>query len=161
MTESYEQQPAAKRAVAAPEANLPAVARRLPVAVAVTLLATTALLAGVLVLLNQADWWRGLLAAAVVSALAAGISVLPMTWGLRRDLHKAAAGFMAAIGVRMLVSLGGCMLAVLAGGYPPLPTLTLMMAFYLAVLAVETWLMASTLWPADAATTNTTTTTRP
>ena len=124
------------------------VARRLPAAMAVTVLATAGVLAALLVLVNRTDWWRGLLAAGMVSAIAAGISILPVVWGLRRDLHKTAAGFIAAIGVRMTISLGGCLLAVLVGGYPAVPTLMLMMAFYLAVLAVETWLLASTLWPA-------------
>jgi hypothetical protein len=33
---------------------------------------------------------------------------------------------------------GACLLAVVAGKYPPVPTFMLMMAYYLALLAVET-----------------------
>lgn len=126
------------------------VAARLPRTVATAFVVAGVVLAGFLVLINRAEWWRGFVAAAVVSAIAAGFALLPVIWGLRRDLHKAAAGFLAGIGLRMLISLGGCSLAVLAGGYPAVPTMLLMMAFYIAILSAETWLLASALWPAGA-----------
>lgn len=130
------------------EPDLAMVAARLPRTVLFTFLVSGVVLAAVLVLINKADWWRGFAAASIVSAIAAAVAVLPVMWGLRRDLHKAAAGFMAGIGLRMAVSLGGCSLAVLVGGYPAVPTMLLMMAIYLSILAAETALMASSLWPA-------------
>ena len=130
------------------EPDLSLVAAKLPMIIAVAFVIAGLLLIGILVLVNQPDGWRGMLAASVVSAIAAAISLLPILWGLRRDLHKAAAGFLAGIGVRMAISLGGCTLAVLVGGYPAVPTMLLMMGFYITVLASETWAMSSALWPA-------------
>lgn len=116
-------------------------------AVFAALLATAAVLAGIMILCgSNAAWWRGLLAAGVISALAAGVSLAPMIIGLRRGINAAVAGYFIASGLRLIVSLGGCLLAVLRGGYPLLATLLLMVAFYLAVLAVESITMARWLW---------------
>jgi hypothetical protein len=140
MTETY--------AKSAGEPDLSPVAAKLPTVIAGAFVIAAALLACLLVLVNRADWWRGMIPASVVSAIAAAVSLLPVMWGLRRDLHKAAAGFLAGIGVRMGISLGGCTLAVLVGGYPAVPTMLLMMGFYITILAAETSAMSSALWPA-------------
>lgn len=131
-----------------PQANhLAAVAKRLPFTAAGALAVAAGILACLLVLINKPDWWRGFLAAGVVSVLATAISLVPLLWGLKRDLHKAAAGFLAATGLRMMISLGGCTLAVLVGGFSAVPTMLLMMGFYLTVLAAEVLLLSSAIWP--------------
>jgi len=72
-----------------------------------------------------------------------------MLYGLRRGINGAVAGYFIATGARLIVSLGGGILAVLGGGYPRVPTLLLMVAFYFGVLAVESITMARWLWNAQ------------
>lgn len=115
-------------------------------AVAMAVLLTAGVLAATLVLVNRADWWRGLLPATVGSALAAMVSLLPLAWGVRRGLYHAAAAFFVAGATRAAVSIGACLLAVLAGGYPMAPTLLLMVPFYFAVLAVEATMLGRAMW---------------
>ncbi len=103
-------------------------------------------LAVLLALVNRADWWRGLLAAGVVSALASAISLLPLIWGVRHSVNAAVAGYFLAMGVRLAVSLGGCLLAVHAGGYPQSATMLLMVAFYVAALGAEALVLAAAAW---------------
>ncbi|HLL90925.1 MAG TPA: hypothetical protein VK324_16610 [Tepidisphaeraceae bacterium] len=125
----------------------PATAGRVVMVVGLALAATAVGLAAILVLVNRPAWWPGLLAAGVVSALSAGLSLIPLTWGLRRPkLEQRVAGYLVALGVRGTVSLGGCLLAVMVGRYPAAPTLLLMVVFYLAVLAAETSVVVRTMW---------------
>jgi hypothetical protein len=118
----------------------------LVVAMSLTLLATAALILGVLVLVNQPDWWRGFLPATVVGLLASGISLVPLLWGMQRGPHKAVLGFFVAGALRAAVALGGGMLAAHVGGYPLAATLLLIVAFYFAALAVESAVLAKALW---------------
>lgn len=113
---------------------------------AVALLGTAAALAGVLVLANRDHWWRGLLAAGVVSTLSAGASLPPLVAGLRRGMNQRLVAYVVAAGARAAISLGGCLLAVTVGGYPASATLLLMVVFYFAVLAVETTFVARSFW---------------
>ena len=113
---------------------------------AVAFVAAAAGLALVLVLVNRLDWWKGLLAAAVVTIFSAAASTMPLTWGLRRGLYHATAGSFAAMGVRAVVSLSGAVLAVKALGYPAAPTMLLMVVFYFAVLAAESYVIATRMW---------------
>lgn len=115
-------------------------------AVLIALLSAAALLVAILTLVNRPDWWRGLLAAGIVSALAAAASLPPLLWSWKRDMAKRVAGYFTASGIRVIVSLGGCLLAIKAGGYPAAPTLLLMVVFYFAILAAETTCMAKVLW---------------
>jgi hypothetical protein len=122
--------------------------RQLVLAIAGALLGTAAALSAVLALVNEPSWWRGLFAASIASTLAAVASVLPLVWSLRRGINQRVAGFFMASGLRMIVSLGACLLAINAGRYPAKPTLLLMVVFYFAVLAVEATLVAKSLWNA-------------
>lgn len=97
-----------------------------------------AALAAVLFLVNRGDWWKGYAAATVASALAAGLSLIPLLKGLNKGFSAFVPAVMAATGVRTLVALGGCVLAVVAGHYPAVPTLMLMMPYYAVLLGVET-----------------------
>lgn len=130
----------------------PATGRHAVVAVAVALLAAAGTIAALLSLVGQADWWRGLLAASVVSVLAAALSLAPLVWCLRRSLNVAIAGYFLAMGVRAAVSVGGSLIAVKAGGYPAAPTLLLMAVLYAAALAAEAIVVASAAWSAANAT---------
>ena len=116
--------------------------------IVVGFLATAATLALLLVLVNQPAWWRGFLAASVVSAIAAAASIVPLVWGLRRGLNQAVGGYFMSAGARAAVSLGGCMLAIMSGGYPAAPTLLLMVAYYFVLLGIESGLVAKATWSA-------------
>lgn len=118
--------------------------------VLVSLTVTAALLAALLLLVNRAEWWRGFLGAAVVSALATAGSLLSLLLTWRRELNARVAAHFLAAAVRAVVSIGGCLLAIRAGGYPKVPTMLLMVAFYFALLASETTLVARSLWNAKA-----------
>lgn len=106
--------------------------------------------AALLALVGREDWWRGLIAATVVSTLATLLSMVPLVWGLRRSLHAAVAGYFVAMGVRMVVTFVGCVLAVKVGGYPADPTLLLLVALYGAVLLAETGTVTVALWTRSA-----------
>jgi hypothetical protein len=128
--------------------GLPAseVTGRLVRTTALAVVGAAAAVALVLVLVNRADWWRGLLAASVVTVLSAAASFVPLAWGLRRGLYQATAGSFAAMGVRAAVALGGGVLVVKTLGYPAAPTLLLLVVFYFAVLAAETYVIAWRMW---------------
>jgi hypothetical protein len=134
------------------DASFHEAARRMPRVVLLTLAATALVMAALLVLVNRAEWWRGFLAASVVSALSAMVSLAPLLWGLRGGSGRAPAGVLAATGVRAGLSIGGCALAVGVGGYPAVPTFLIMMAFYLSILATETAVLSGTLWRGETAT---------
>ncbi|HZZ44489.1 MAG TPA: hypothetical protein VFE58_16255 [Tepidisphaeraceae bacterium] len=99
---------------------------------------TAAVLAGIVFLIGQPDWWRGYIAATVSSLLAAGLSLIPLNIGLNKGFAGLIPAVMAATGVRTLIAVGGCMLAVIAGHYPAVPTFMLMMPYYFALLSIET-----------------------
>ena len=126
------------------------VIRRLMFAAAGSVIGVAAVLAAVMILVNRADWWRGLLAATMIAALTAAASLPPLAFGLQRGLMPAVAGYFIAAGAKMLVSIGGGSLAVIAGGYPPLPTMVLIVVYYLVLLATETAIVARALWSTSA-----------
>jgi hypothetical protein len=123
-------------------------ARRLPGYVAGALLAPAALLAGILLLSHDANWWRGYVAALLISALAATASLPPLMWGLRSGLTHAVGAYFLGAALRATISLGGCALAVTKGNYPRTATMLLMVAFYFAVLAAESITVARAIWSA-------------
>lgn len=120
--------------------------QRLIAGMAIALPGTAALLAGMIVLINRPLWWRGWIAATVIGVLAAAFSLLPLLWGMRRGPGKAVMGFFVAGGLRAVVALGGGLLAVHVGGYPPRATLLLVVAYYFAALAVEATVLGRSLW---------------
>lgn len=126
----------------------PVSASRVVLGAVLSVAGTAATLAVVLVLVNRAEWWRGLVAATAVSAIAAAASVPPLAWGLGRGLYPAVIGYFIAAGARAIVSLGGCALAVMAGQYPATPTLLLMVVYYFGLLATESILVARATWSA-------------
>lgn len=116
----------------------PAVAEKLPITIGIAFVSAAVVLAGILVLANRADWWNGFAPAAVASALAAGVSLVPLRKGLRQNLMKAVTAYFVAAVLRTVMSLVACVIAVKIGGYPAAPTLLLMLGFYLAILIAET-----------------------
>lgn len=107
---------------------------------------TGLLLAAVIVLVRRPSWWPDLLAVLVVMTLATVLSLPPLAWGLRRGLNQAVAGYFIAAGLRTVVALGGCMLAIKAGGHAPGPTLLMMVPLYFALLAAESAQVGKALW---------------
>ena len=105
--------------------------------VVVAVLGAAAFLAGIVFLVGRPDWWRGYVAATVAAVLAAGVSLVPLAWGIRRGPSMLVQMFMAATALRAAVALGVAALAVGVGGYPAVPTFALVLPYYLALLAVE------------------------
>lgn len=123
----------------------PRVAKEFPAKVAVAFAITTIVVVGILAIVNKSDWWRGFLPAMVISALATLLSVLIIRQGLKLELGKAVAAYFGGVGTRFFVSLIAGFVAVKIGGYPPVPTLLLMVAFYVAILVAETMAMVKAL----------------
>ena len=124
--------------------------------VGAALLAAAAVLSAVLFLANRPDWWRGFAAASVVSVLASAASVPVVAWGMRQGRSRpelSASAFLVGAAVRAGVSLGGAAVAFKLGGYPKEATLLLVVPFYFALLAAETYVMARSLWKAGGAAT--------
>jgi hypothetical protein len=105
-----------------------------------------AALAGMIVLADRPLWWRGLLAASVISAGAAIASLPPLMWGLRQKLDRLVAACFMAAGIRAVISLGGALFAVFFGRYPAAPTLLMMVCYYFVLLAIETSIVARRTW---------------
>lgn len=125
----------------------PGTSARLVGSVVVALLATAALLAGVLVLANRGEWWRGFLPATVVATIAAALSLVPILRGLKcRTPDRMVAFVMLAGGVRIVASVSLGLLAVKVGGYPQASTMLLIVLYYFAVLAVEATVLAKLFW---------------
>lgn len=122
---------------------------KLVVGVIAAIALTGGCIAAVLVLVNDADWWRGLLAATVTTVVASALSMLPLIWGIRRSLDKAVIGYFVSMGVRAGASVGVSLLAVFVIGYPRVATLLLMAVYYVAVLAVEAGTVAIAAWNAS------------
>lgn len=122
-------------------------------AVAAAYIVTALLLAGALVLMGDAEWWRGL-AGATVATLMASVATIPIiAWGMRVAPPRpdlAAGAFFIAAGVRAAIALGAAALAVYQGGFPKTPTLLLVVPYYFALLAAETTVLVRLLWKTGA-----------
>jgi hypothetical protein len=122
-------------------ANAPAPAatsiRPLVLVVIGAVVGTAVALAAVLTLVNRPEWWRGYAAASIAAFLAAGASLVPLAIGVRRGGPAVVQMFMLSSGVRGAVALGIAALAVGAGNYPLVPTLALVIPYYLVLLGVE------------------------
>src|SRR4051812_31674029 len=81
-------------------------AGRLVSLIAFTLLGTALFLAGVIVLANKPAWWTGLSAAAVISLISSGFSLVPLLRGMRKSLNGAVAGYFLAMAIRAGISIG-------------------------------------------------------
>ncbi len=99
----------------------------------------------VLMAVGRVDWWQGFLAAAVVSTIAAVAGLGPVILAARSSVNTILAGWLAGTGLRAMFALGGAMVAALAYKTPPVPTLLLMVIFYMSVLACETIVVARAL----------------
>ena len=115
---------------------------KLSAAVLGAIVLTGVVLAGVVVLVGRSDWWTPLGVATVVSLLAALLSMVPIVLSLCRGPAAAATGHFIATGVRVVISIGGCFLAVKARGLPTAPTMLMMVPYYFAVLAAESTMLA-------------------
>ncbi len=109
-------------------------AARLIIWVAGAYLLCGVLLALTTVLAGQPAWWRPLVAAASIAAMAAIISVSVLLIGLNASPGAAIAAVMAATGARLLFTLMGCVAAVILGHIAAAPMLLFAVAFYFAIL---------------------------
>jgi len=111
----------------------------LPVAmrvVAAVLLAAAAT-ALLVVFARQPGWWRGWIAALVVSLAAALLSLGPVAAGILVGVQGMAYGYLAGAFIRVLVSIGGGVAAVWIFHTPPAPTLLFMVPLFFAQLLAE------------------------
>jgi hypothetical protein len=116
-----------------------AAVNRLVKRVALAVIATAVCLGALLFLVNKPDWWQGYIAATLASALAAGLSILPLALGMKRGFSGVMVGFLASSGLRFLVTIGVAALAVGVGDYPTVPTFLLILPFYAVTLTIEVW----------------------
>ena len=92
----------------------------------------------VLILVARPDWWTGLLASSIAVAIAITATVPVSIWGSRQPLEVAALVGVVSGMLRLVVAASCVILAVSVGKYPALPSLTLLIPLYFAVLLIET-----------------------
>jgi len=109
-----------------------------------TVAAAVVLAAGVF-LAGKPDWWRGYIAASVATAIAAAASLVPLWVGVRGAGQQLILMVMVSSAARAVFGLGLAALAVAVGRYPAVPTLALMVPYYLALLGTETACLAKGL----------------
>lgn len=111
-----------------------------------SLLLAVGLIAAAFALVDVRDKWMALMVAGGVSLLAALISTVPLLIGARFGLMGAVAGFFGASFLRLVVSVGGCLLAIRQSGVEQVPVLLVMAVLYFAVLAGETMVVGLALY---------------
>ena len=107
--------------------------------------ATAVFLAAVVFLVGRGDWWRGYVAATVATAIAAAASLVPLYVGVRGNGQQLVLMVMVSSGARAFFGIGLAALAVGVGRYPTIPTLVLMIPYYLALLGAESVCLAKGL----------------
>lgn len=125
---------------------------RLLAVVGASLIVAVALVAAVFALVDVRDKWMALMVAGGISLLAALISTVPLLIGARFGLMGAVAGFFGASFLRLVVSVGGCLLAIRTVSVEQVPVLLVMAVLYLAVLAGETMVVGLALYAYQPAT---------
>ena len=95
------------------------------------------LTAAVIEFTHRPEWRIAWLAALVVSLFAAALSLVPVCAGIFGGPKTAAYGYLAGAAIRLLVSIGGCLLAVFAIGAPARPTLLMAVPLYFVQLIAE------------------------
>ena len=109
---------------------------------------------GVLVLLvylilNRPGWFAGL-GPAYASVMLATLATLPVLgWALRQPPHTAAMLILGTGGLRLILSAGACVLAVVAGEFTPTPVFVGLIPLYLAVLVAEVVVLYGALWKGE------------
>lgn len=111
-----------------------------------SVLITGGLTAGGIMALGATSWWSGWGAALVISLIASIISIVPLLLGVCGGIQAAIAGFFAAMMLRMLLMLGGSMLAIWVWHTPAKSTLLLAAPFYLAQVIAECAMLARAFW---------------
>ncbi|MGC4032271.1 MAG: hypothetical protein QM754_11175 [Tepidisphaeraceae bacterium] len=114
----------------------------LPMAAMGSTVAAGVLIAAVVVLANQPAWWAGFLPATIVALLCAAASAVVLRFAADKPLEKAVAVCMGALGVRLLLCLALCLVAVKVGQYPPKVTGLMIVGYYFAMLAAESAALA-------------------
>jgi hypothetical protein len=95
------------------------------------------LLAMVLALLNDAQWWRGYAVGAVAGVVSAIISSLPLAMMFNKPVQTIMSGFLLAGAIRAVAVGAIVVLAVRVGGYPEVPTVIVAGIMYAVVVAAE------------------------
>lgn len=104
---------------------------------------------GVALMGGSPDWWHGFVAATIATLMATIATIPIIAWAMRVGRARpdlSAAAFFAAAGVRAIIALGAGLLAVHRGGYPKTQTLLLVVPYYFALLAAETFVLVRLLW---------------
>lgn len=121
------------------EAN--AASRRTVTRLMVSALGAILLTAGgtalLIVALHRPQWWSGWAAALAISLPAALLSLIPVAAGLSAGLRTAAYGYLAGAVLRVLLTLAGLLVAVIAAKIPAAPAVILVAPLYLAQVVAE------------------------
>jgi len=110
---------------------------RLMISALGAILLTAGATALLIVALHRPQWWSGWAAALAISLPAALLSLIPVAAGLSTGLRTAAYGYLAGAVIRVLLTLAGLLIAVIAAKIPPVATVILVAPLYLAQLVVE------------------------
>jgi hypothetical protein len=97
---------------------------------------------GVIVLTNHPQWWPAFGAATMVALLNAVASMAVLRRASGKTLDQAVAIIYLVVGVRLFVSVAGCLLAVKVGGYAPQATGIMICSYYMAMLIAESVVLA-------------------
>ena len=109
----------------------------LVVAVLGSVLGAAAVMAAVTLIAGRGDWWVGWMTACVVSLLAAVLALAAVAPTLFGGLQTVAYGYLGAGVLRTLVTLGGCLCAVLILKGKAVPALVMAIPLYFAQLIAE------------------------
>ena len=138
MLQHVQPTPSMTRDPAPPDAASAAARWRLMrTAVVGSVLGLAGFLAGVMVLVDRTEWWRGYTAATVATLLAAGTSLVPLAYGIRKGGPVLVQMFMVSSAARAGIAIGLSALAVAVGRYPAIPTFAMLIPYYVVLLAVE------------------------
>jgi hypothetical protein len=125
------------------------VLKRMPLAVLLTMAATAAGLAVLIILAQKPAWWSGFFPATVVATLSAAASIAVLKQAAGQPADAAVSQAMLVTVVRMFVSLTGLMIAVFALHYPAEPTGLMVCAYYGTTLIVESVMMTRANGPVN------------
>ena len=135
---------------AAPTDAMPDVRRlllRLVPGVLGSVLIVAALAAGGVALSGRHGWWSGWISATVIALAGAIAAMLPIAPSMFGGMSGAVYGYLAGSVLRMLVMVGGCIVAVVFWRTSAFAMLFLIVPMFFVQLIVEAILLSGALWP--------------
>ncbi|MBC7784576.1 MAG: hypothetical protein H7144_12125 [Burkholderiales bacterium] len=123
----------------------PALIRQLPMAVAATVFAVALVIAIIIVVTPQPQWWPAFIGATVVAAVAMIASVAILLSSAGKPADYVITMTMLLAGVRVGVSLIGLIVCIMAFSITPVAVAMMICGYYVATLIVESTLVSRAL----------------